>query len=216
MRPVTTPWAFPIVARCKSPRGGSSLGSGLERTWHTLAQADSVRRPHLPKIRPIDAPVRLLHRGRSMSLAHVLRGCLAAGLVVLSAIGCSEVRPQTCWDDADCPSEQRCSHTGELQQPIPFNPCATVIGCTDSSTCATDAVCAPYAGTGPAWACPPRVCVPRCLPGSCQQGQVCKESGLCELEDCDKDGAPACPAHYECNPAAAVAPLLPLSGSGVG
>jgi hypothetical protein len=154
-------------------------------------------------------------------LPRMVRGCLLGAVTAVAASGCrtegGDQAPQSCALDADCPSEQRCSHTGQLRQPIPFNPCVTLVTCTDSSACPGDQVCAPYLGTASGPSCPGLVCTAPCQPGGCAPGEACKESGLCELEDCDKDGAPECPAHYECDPsAAAEASTLPLFGSAVG
>ncbi len=156
----------------------------------------------------------------SGAFSRIVRGCLFGGVAAAAALGCSTEgrdEPQNCANDADCSSEQRCSHAGQLQQPIPFNPCLNLVSCTDSSSCPGDQVCAPYTGALQGPSCPSRVCSVPCQPNGCAPGEVCKESGLCELEDCDKDGAPACPAHYRCDPSvAAEASTLPLFGSAVG
>ncbi|MDQ2642827.1 MAG: hypothetical protein M3020_03365, partial [Myxococcota bacterium] len=85
----------------------------------------------------------------SGAFSRIVRGCLFGGVAAAAALGCSTEgrdEPQNCANDADCSSEQRCSHAGQLQQPIPFNPCLNLVSCTDSSSCPGDQVCAPYTG----------------------------------------------------------------------
>jgi hypothetical protein len=98
---------------------------------------------------------------------------------------------------------------------IAFNPCLTLARCTTSSNCPNGSVCAPYVNTNPfpAGGCPAMVCVASCQTNGCATDQVCGADGLCAFKSCAEPDAPSCSEHYRCDPAAATAPLLPMSGS---
>ena len=83
----------------------------------------------------------------------------------------------------------------------------TLVACTDSSTCASGLVCAPYSPSPslPGFNCPARTCQPSCEKAGCASDEVCGADGVCRLTKCDEPGAPACAEHYRCDPAAAPA-----------
>jgi hypothetical protein len=59
------------------------------------------------------------------------------------------------------------------------------------------------------------VCQPSCQTTGCPSDEVCGADGLCAFKSCAEPDAPSCSERYRCDPAAATAQLLPMSGSSV-
>jgi hypothetical protein len=126
--------------------------------------------------------------------------------VGLSAVACgNSVSPEDgrpCRSEADCGDGERCD-LGAYTRIIAV---CSYAACGSQGECPEGLACmAPPAGSQtPGWGgCPPLVCAPRCTEASCPTGQVCRESGICEVALCNEPGVEACPSHWRCDPPAA-------------
>lgn len=134
--------------------------------------------------------------------------------VILVAAGCGgnteHAEPRACSADAECDSGERCEREALATYPRILIPCQFQ-ACSAEGTCAEGFVCVP--GPGPPSACAPRVCKTSCTTTGCPQGQVCRDTGLCAVAQCDEPGVAACPEHWRCDPTAALTEPSVDSGS---
>jgi hypothetical protein len=115
-----------------------------------------------------------------------------------------------CRSNTDCGSDEVCEPitAGKLDAKI-VAPCPlNYVGCSNSSGCPAGQVCWPASRVSPLSAFPncfppPQVCAPACPSTPCFPEEVCEPSGECRLTTCDEQGAVACPAHWQCDSAAA-------------
>ncbi|HEX6273980.1 MAG TPA: hypothetical protein VFZ53_13120 [Polyangiaceae bacterium] len=146
--------------------------------------------------------------------AMVALGSLAA---ILAGAGCEgssdgDTGDRSCSSDSECRAEERCeTEAGPPTHPRIAVPCLYA-QCGSMGQCAEGFVCLPAASAPTPQSspfCGPNVCVQRCTQTSCAQGQVCRDTGVCGVPQCDEPGVEACPAHWRCDPALAkTEPLL--------
>ncbi len=117
-----------------------------------------------------------------------------------------------CASNDDCPGSMVCSPSLDLASaapkrvqmtapppPCPFTACNETVACPDGQLCVSAAQALGQLGFPSS--CAATVCGPPCeTDESCPPGEVCRETGLCEVHRCDEADGPECPQAYVCEP----------------
>jgi hypothetical protein len=143
---------------------------------------------------------------RPMLSTRVVLFSLAAFAI---AAGCGgkdvggESTSRSCSSDAECGANERCDLLTypRIRAMCSYAPCGTNGECAEGLACQPP----PPGSQTPGWGgCAPLVCAPHCRSTGCATGQICRESGVCGIRQCDEPGVEACPEHWRCDPAAAI------------
>jgi len=125
------------------------------------------------------------------------------------AVGCGHTKLEApCRSNGDCATGERCEATTSRTREAIFGPCPYT-SCQSTADCTNGYVCGPLptnVTVQPGQGCAAKACLPPCDPGdaaTCPANQICRDTGLCTVVQCDEPGGVACPEHWRCDPEAA-------------